>query len=297
MFRLQGSSFLLTYPRSDFPLQSLFDYLRAFPNCVHVVVSSEHHEDGSLHRHAFVAFSRRQDFRRPRVFDFYDRHPNAQSCRNRRASITYVKKDGDFLEWAENHRPDDRGDRDAELGRILERARTLTREEFFVWCVENHVQRGYYDEALRLVNLPDVDITDETPYGTIEPALNGLILQNSPLPRYQCLLLVGRTGCGKTSAAIRLCPKPALWVKHIDDLKMYRRDHHRCLLFDDLTFLHLPRDAQLQLVDLYHPTTIHVRYGVVRLPAGVPRIFTNNMYPFMEPCPEIYRRLLLLRIE
>jgi len=51
------------------------------------------------------------------------------------------------------------------------------------------------------------------------------------------------------------------------------------LIFDDMSFVHLPREAQIHLVDVFDDTQIHCRYNHVEIPAGTPRIITTNLLP------------------
>lgn len=97
----QGSSFLLTYPQSDFPLQSLLDHLISL-NVKYAKVCSESHADGSLHRHALVCFPSKIRVG-PRHFDFEARHPNVRPVGRKRSDWencgAYVAKDGEVLEY------------------------------------------------------------------------------------------------------------------------------------------------------------------------------------------------------
>jgi len=99
--------------------------------------------------------------------------------------------------------------------------------------------------------------------------LNPLILK-PPKP----FVLWGESGCGKTTLARCLLPK-ALIVSHIDDLASYS-DNHCGIIFDDMSFKHIPREAQIHLLDTDLPRSIHVRYKTALIPANTPKIFTTN---------------------
>lgn len=86
----------------------------------------------------------------------------------------------------------------------------------------------------------------------------------------------GESGCGKTTLAMTLLPN-ALIVTHMDDLMRYN-DKFDGIIFDDMSFLHTPREAQIHIVDNAIPRSIHCRYNVARIPAGVKKIFTTNNY-------------------
>lgn len=104
----------------------------------------------------------------------------------------------------------------------------------------------------------------------------------------RCLWLRGPSGIGKTQFAVSLLEKP-LFVRHIDQLKKFCPADYGGIIFDDMNFAHWPREAQIQLLDLEMPTAIHVRYGIVELPAYTKRIFTSNVDIFLED-PAIRRR-------
>lgn len=91
------------------------------------------------------------------------------------------------------------------------------------------------------------------------------------------LILWGDSGTGKTTIALNLLPK-ALVVSHIDDLKNLNLNHEG-IIFDDMAFNHIPREAQIHLVDWDLPRSIHIRYGTAYIPAKTPKIFTTNQ-PF-----------------
>lgn len=98
----QGSSFLLTYPQSNFDLNEFLNHLTTQLGVSYARVSSEQHADGSLHRHALIHFPKkiRQG---TRYFDYATRHPNVKTVGRRKEDwsrcLAYVTKDGDFLEF------------------------------------------------------------------------------------------------------------------------------------------------------------------------------------------------------
>jgi len=104
-FRLNAMCVFLTYPQCDVPLPDLLEFLKTVVSHTpeYIVVSSEAHQDGTLHRHAMVKWSRRVDKKNAmRLFDFRGFHPNQQKTRNIDQAITYIKKDGDFLEFGDS---------------------------------------------------------------------------------------------------------------------------------------------------------------------------------------------------
>lgn len=85
----------------------------------------------------------------------------------------------------------------------------------------------------------------------------------------------GEAGCGKTIYALQLMPK-ALFVTHMDDLVQFDATEHDGIIFDDMSFDHLHREAQIHIVDIDFPRSIHVRYQVAHIPPNTKKIFTTN---------------------
>jgi len=96
------------------------------------------------------------------------------------------------------------------------------------------------------------------------------------------LWIKGPTSVGKSTWALLHSPKPSLYVRHLDTLLKFKPQLHKSLIFDDMCFTHLPRETQLQLVDLRNQLQVHVRYGVASIPASLPRVFLSNTEIFME---------------
>lgn len=154
---------------------------------------------------------------------------------------------------------------------------TIGDSELFDYCVANKIGYGYYTEEKRRRTMVSTDILEEdTVSGTMD-----LKLHATELPS-KTTVVVGPSGCGKTTWATKRGPKPALFVSHIDDLKCFRHTFHKSIIFDDMDFKHLPTTCQIHLVDQQNPRSIHVRYGTVKLPANVCKIFTCNEFPFVE---------------
>ncbi|AIF34841.1 RepA [Sewage-associated gemycircularvirus 9] len=61
------------------------------------VIGRENHADGGVHLHCFVDFGRKRRFRRARVFDIENRHPNVEPSRGTpEKGWDYAVKDGDI---------------------------------------------------------------------------------------------------------------------------------------------------------------------------------------------------------
>jgi len=150
-------------------------------------------------------------------------------------------------------------------------------DELFDYCIQNKIGYGYYCDEKRRRNLVNTDINEDYEVkGTMDLKLHATQLPSNTT------VVVGKSGTGKTTWAKTRCPKPALFVSHLDDLKSFRPNIHKAIIFDDMDFKHFPTTAQIHIVDQSDPRSIHVRYATVKLPANLCKIFTCNEFPFVE---------------
>jgi len=87
-------------------------------------------------------------------------------------------------------------------------------------------------------------------------------------------LIHGPSGVGKTQYALSHFKNP-LVVSHIDKLKELSPDHDG-IVFDDMSFTHHPPESVIHLLDVDLDREIHVRYGVVTIPANTVKVFVHN---------------------
>lgn len=103
-FRLNATKVLLTYPRADFDVTAWYEWLQPKfgSDLDSTLICEEDHapipgdEYIGVHRHAILVFTRKQNIRDARFFDFREFHPNIQGVRNFKRSIDYVKKGGNY---------------------------------------------------------------------------------------------------------------------------------------------------------------------------------------------------------
>jgi hypothetical protein len=143
-------------------------------------------------------------------------------------------------------------------------------------------------------------ILEESPQGardiTLHPSIADTLKALHPLPPPQplwgsaafpthppwdqskVLILSGPSGLGKSSLAQALMPT-ALFCSSADQLKEFDPRRHEGIIFDDMNFLHWPRESQIHLVDFDFPRSIHLRYRNALIPKNTPKIFTTNLNP------------------
>jgi len=98
-FRINAKSVFLTYPQCSLDKKILMNFLASLKHeAKYIIVCHEKHKDGSPHLHAVITFKTKVDIKKESYFDINGFHPNIQTTKNINASITYCKKDGDFIE-------------------------------------------------------------------------------------------------------------------------------------------------------------------------------------------------------
>jgi len=294
-FRLCASTILLTYSQTgeltkEDVLYTLQERLKPFD----YAIGQEHHEDGGWHIHALIkAKTGKFDTVDASIFDVSTPessfHPNIQTIKRGKAHFDrahdYVEKEDrdplctfpHTLTWAE----------------IV--ANASTKDEYLDLIKKNY-PRDYSLNLQRLEYTASKLFPSEDP-NTIQDGFEiHYEHEELDIPRdfSKSMVIVGPPGCGKTTWAKKYAPKPALFIRHLDSLALFRPEH-RSIIFDDLDFQHLPPSTQKYLVDYENLAEIHCRYRVARIPAGVPRIITANLYPFLSDngvhCQAIDRRI------
>lgn len=88
------------------------------------------------------------------------------------------------------------------------------------------------------------------------------------------VLLHGSSNIGKTQFALAHFKNPLL-CSHIDGLKKLSPDNDG-IVFDDMSFRHMPVETVIHLLDIEEGRDIHCRNTNARIPKGMKRIFTHN---------------------
>lgn len=100
-FRLNATSFLLTFPQSDVEPSVALKRIEEHPWSVplkYAIVCHEDHANGDPHLHAVVHFEAPLRTRVSSCFDFVcGKHPNIQACRSLKKSVMYVAKHGEYI--------------------------------------------------------------------------------------------------------------------------------------------------------------------------------------------------------
>lgn len=296
-FQFNAKNIFLTYPKSDFPLSGYLAFCWTLPNIIYACVSSEKHEDGSLHRHAFLQFGKPFRTRNEKVFDYQGFHPNIQAARSPSHTLNYVKKEADFLERGAYVEPSTKTKETIPAATIIENAKEMTYVEFMAWASQERVM--YADKIWNAAAKKDLStILDNSSYNSsfLDPAFLAMMEAklDEGIVREKALVFVGASGIGKTVLAKKMVDKPALFVSHIDQLKQFRPGYHKGIVFDDISFKHTPVTNQISVVDFDNPRAIHCRHTVANIPAGIMKIFTCNEAPLELEHEAIARRVTVI---
>lgn len=281
-FRIQAKNFSITCPQSKFTKEIILDHFKTF-NPQYLLVAQENHQDGGIHFHALLMFDTKKNIKTSTHFDFQDEHFNIQATRNIKAWMKYIEKDGDFVE--SGVRPNTLTLTPRTPKRPLSQ---VDSNELRDYCVDHQVGFGYYKEEKAKRSKVDLTIHEDPKVGIMN-----MFLQALQVPTNKTIVLLGPTGCGKTTWAKKHALKPTLMVSHIESLKQFNKEIHKSIIFDDMSFTHWGRESQIHIVDEFDNREIHGRYSNVILPAGLQKIFTCNVYPFVTD-EAIERRIKLI---
>lgn len=273
-FRFDSNYVFLTYPHSSFEHSAVHEFLNGLCPVKWCRVSTEHHADGDPHVHVVAHFVRRFTSRDQHVFDIQGRHPNVQPVRSVARAVKYVAKDGEFSDFG----PVPEGSEKRSASEALALAGAEDEADYLKACLEARIPYMYAKRFRELARFDDVNTIGVDYVANTEYECERL--RELALPENTCPVLVGPPGIGKTSWALRVAPKPALWVRHMDVLRLFKVGYHKSIIFDDMTFTHYPVQTQIHLTDWHHPSQIHCRYGYATIPAGTVKIFCCNEDPF-----------------
>lgn len=156
----------------------------------------------------------------------------------------------------------------------------IANEYFSQWTRYNRSFRLYR----QLLNRPTV--TSQHPLDSFPEAWRPL----STFDFRTSLILRGLPNIGKTEFAKTILPG-ALMVSHMDDLSMFDPSFHAGIIFDDMEFTHIPRSAQIHLVDIDNDRSIHIRYQTAFIPKNTKKIFTTNLDDIFLDDSAINRRI------
>lgn len=290
-FRIQYKTVGLTYSYSSdesctfsYEKQRLLDFLVTLPIDIgDYYIVKELHKDGNPHLHAWLELDAKPNIRNPRFFDCDGCHPN----------IGKYKRN-----WVHNYlRKFDR----EPLTNIASGYIQLAQEGETKRAIEAFQRR---EPRSYVINMVKVNQNLRALGQKVRPARAPFPYSDYiDVPLYnddkKCLIIQGPTDIGKTSFAKSYCVHKN-WtykvISQIDDLRTYAGED--CIIFDDVSFAHTPRNNQIKVAEIEQEASIHCRYSDATIPWGVKRIFTCNPghMPLAVSDPAIDRRCFVWNV-
>jgi len=285
---VNAKSFFLTYPQSNINKQLFLEFARTKGNLIQYVIGSELHADGEPHLHAALKYGTTIRGTMS-LFDYEGRHPNIQSPRRFEACKQYCRKEGDFIE---NQEEELNIQATGDICKVCEETEEET--DWIQYCITNSIGFQYCQWLWNRFHNDTVTI--HTADNLVGQILEPLFSFRWNIEQFPVIGIIGTSGCGKTTWAKCYAPKPALFVSHIDQLKLFRNGFHKSIIFDDIDINHYPRTSQIHILDFHNARAIHCRHTVANIPAGIPKIFTAN-FPFCAiEDPAIRRRIRIVNV-
>lgn len=285
-YRIHTKQLFLTYPKCNLELDVALSEISSILSIDKYIIAREKHTDGGAHIHMYIKCLNPADIRKPDKLDILGFHGNYQSCRSPNAVRKYCTKEGNYLTNIVDFKPI------AAAIRVL--SAESKKEAMDIIKNDPLLARDYIRDTSKM----EESIARLYPNTSISRLKYRFRTMQSVISwkrKKHVLWLFGPTKTGKTEFAKSLFSNPLL-VSHIDELKHFCATTHDGIIFDDMYFGNWSREHQIHLLDLENNRGINVKYGMIIIPHGTPRIFTSNV-PIFTADAAIARRIRMIRIK
>lgn len=246
---------------------NLVDGLCARNSCTYLIRGREIGESGTPHLQGYLELGCRARLSQVKQLGGLGRAHFELRRGTQQEAQTYCKKDDNFAEFGEPTTmvAGKRTDLDAAIDAVKAGASTL---ELWTEHTATMVRSGRgILEAKRALRPRKPGKTYDLSDYLWHP------LPQDEVPKSE--IIWGSSGIGKTSYLRSLYPNH-FWVTHMDDLGNYDEDEYDGIIFDDMSFSHMPPSCQIHLVDFDDDRSIHIRYKTAFIPAGTHKVFSSN---------------------
>ena len=215
---------------------------------------------GRLHWQAWVQFTTRKRFTGVTKVFGPGKDWHVERVVDLPAMVDYVKKEDTRVEaYREWGRFNTQGKAAKAWGEVSDAIHDGA-DKKRLWLSHDTVMSTRYRAAYEMMSVLRAP-TDKAKYGLDE------FKDWEPITEWDTSwVLWGASQIGKTQFALAHFKNPLL-VSHIDELKHFSAGTHDGIVFDDMSFTHTPRTAQIHLVDQNNSRAIHIRYGLGMIPA------------------------------
>lgn len=303
--RVNTKKLLLTYSQCSINIKSCFSSLNVIlrahnRNIVEYILSTEKHQDGSSHIHAYIELDNRIDTRNMRLFDISEEgkvyHPNILKSKYKTACIEYILKDVTDLNSSSFI-----------ASKGLKKLLTIHENKIKFLPYQKAVlalaRNGLIEDAMELVEDKEPGRI-MTSHVSLRKSLSALQSDKSSLTKfvdcshrpevidvhkqlkeahanYVTPMLVGETQTGKTLLMLNFIKNTLklnpLTVNNIDSIRYFEPSKHNALFFDDCDFASIQSEEMLlKLLDCESATTFNVKHGSVQIPACTARFICSN---------------------
>lgn len=277
-FRIQYKDIGLTYSRTNLTREAVYAALAAKIQMTDYYIVIETHSEpphgnrtALTHVHAWFHTDSPVNIKNCTFFDIEDEfgicHPNIGK-KNRAWVGNYLKK--------QDKNP---------LTNMLSDFNALAMEGKVDEALANFRNTHPMQYAMQFANIHSnfLKMANKQPFRQVyEPTSQTMLsIPQDWNPFKKSLILIGSTELGKTNWAQTFVHfalnETFLKVTHMDDLKRYRNEDW--IIWDDISFAHMPIDSQKHIAEVRSERTIHCRHTTCHI-TRAKQIFCMNEYPF-----------------
>ena len=312
-FRLQTKKIFITYKHVDGLnkelISNFLSHILVDLSWIIVSYESSDNDHSYEHYHVLISLNKKCDIKNQNYLDLsigdIKLHGQYESVRNLQKAVLYVTKDGDylasgidvkayFIKSASNNPYKSLvlskifGNQDIEcyLNSLLYRYRlsdkSLTMKEIDLITDYMKNEKKYKilirnSASIKVYNPLEVYMH----ISIYQRLINWVVNMNSRGILYKTLYLQGSPGTYKTTTLLTMLGENrVILMRHKDKAKYYRPEIHKVLIWDDVSFIHLPREYCINIVDSEQEYQHDVKGDMVLFCKEIIRVIISNKDPY-----------------